>query len=115
MYAKCATLMNVTNCASHDLVIVIKTIKLNSYLLIGIATGLLNVACNSLPLGQTTRATSTSRLARCRGSSLLEQSDVTHVRPIGHRLPRPSHVFLRAQRRHITSRALFEFVIAMPN
>ena len=53
--------MNVTNSVSHDLVIIIKTIKRSSYLLIGIATGQLNVACNSLPLGQTTRATGTSR------------------------------------------------------
>ena len=41
--------------------LLLKTIKRSSCLLIGITTGLLNVACNSLPLGQTTRATSTSR------------------------------------------------------
>ena len=38
-----------------------KTNKRSSCFLIGTATGLLNEACNSLPLGQITRATSTSR------------------------------------------------------
>ena len=80
----------------------LKTIKRSSYFLIGIATGQLNVACNSLPLGQTTRATGTSRDSLAFAARRCWNGVTSHMyAPLVTACPQPSHMGILASG-HIT-------------